>query len=34
MIVDDICVSSSCSCEPGTGEIVCDPDCGGGSCVG
>lgn len=34
MIVDDICVSSSCSCDPPTGQVVCDPDCGGGSCVG
>jgi hypothetical protein len=33
MLVDDICVSSSCSCDPPTGEIVCDPDCGGGTCV-
>ena len=33
MIVDDICVSSFCDCDPQTGDIVCDPDCGGGSCV-
>ena len=32
-VLDDECVSSDCTCDAGTGEIVCSPDCGGGSCV-
>ncbi len=32
-VLDDECVSSDCTCDPGSGEIVCSPDCGGGSCV-
>jgi len=32
-VLEDECVSSDCTCDAGTGEINCSPDCGGGSCV-
>ncbi|HEY0136338.1 MAG TPA: hypothetical protein VGB85_19770 [Nannocystis sp.] len=32
-VLADECVSSDCTCDAGTGEIICSPDCGGGSCV-
>lgn len=33
VVLEDECVSSGCLCEPATGEVVCTPDCNGGSCV-
>jgi hypothetical protein len=27
------CVPSACSCDPVTQQIICTPDCGGGTCV-
>ena len=27
------CNPSQCDCDPGTGDILCTPDCGGGTCV-
>ena len=32
-VLEDECVSSSCSCNPENGQIDCTPDCNGGSCV-
>jgi hypothetical protein len=27
------CNPSSCDCDPQTGDVICTPDCGGGTCV-
>lgn len=32
-VLPDECVSSACTCDPGTGMIACTPDCSGGTCV-